>query len=229
MTDDETDALAGEYVLGLLDVRERATFEGRLERDAALRARVVSWRDRLLPIDVTAPARPPSPALWPRIAAALPPERRTAARAGWWESLAFWRPFGLATAFASLLLAVGLAGQLGREPALPQLVAVMETPDGRPAAVVNAYADGRVQLVPIVAPEVPQGRILEIWTLQTRERGPVSIGRMDRARTLRLDLKGLSAAEVGHLFEVTLEPLGGSPTGRPTGPVLMKGLAAPRI
>lgn len=27
------------------------------------------------------------------------------------------------------------------------------------------------------------------------------------------------------LYEITLEPEGGSPTGRPTGPVLMKGLA----
>jgi anti-sigma-K factor RskA len=27
------------------------------------------------------------------------------------------------------------------------------------------------------------------------------------------------------LFEITLEPVGGSPTGRPTGPILMKGNA----
>ncbi|MGL5114801.1 MAG: anti-sigma factor domain-containing protein, partial [Beijerinckiaceae bacterium] len=68
------------------------------------------------------------------------------------------------------------------------------------------------------------GRILEVWTLQSREQGPVSIGRMDQARTLKLDLARLKRPDVGHLFEITVEPPGGSPTGRPTGPILMKGL-----
>jgi anti-sigma-K factor RskA len=54
----------------------------------------------------------------------------------------------------------------------------------------------------------------------------MSIGRMDRARTLKLDLKRLSRPDAGHLFEITAEPPGGSPTGRPTGPILMKGLAS---
>jgi anti-sigma-K factor RskA len=31
------------------------------------------------------------------------------------------------------------------------------------------------------------------------------------------------------LFEITLEPRTGSPTGRPTGPILYKGLTAPTL
>jgi anti-sigma-K factor RskA len=41
--------------------------------------------------------------------------------------------------------------------------------------------------------------------------------------TLRLD--NLPKPQPGQLFEMTLEPSTGSPTGRPTGPVLNKGNA----
>jgi anti-sigma-K factor RskA len=148
------------------------------------------------------------------------------ARTTLWQRLAFWRPAALASGFASVLLAAGLSWQASRPPVQPIYVAVLETPEGRPAAVVNAFADGTVSLVPIESIAVPQGRILEVWTLQNRDQGPVSVGRVERARTLKLDLARLKAPSNGHLFEITVEPPGGSPTGRPTGPVLMKGLAA---
>ena len=115
--------------------------------------------------------------------------------------------------------------EYAKPPTHPVYVAVLQTGEGRAQAVVNAYADGTVTLVPIETIGVPQGRILEVWTLQSREQGPVSIGRMDQARTLKLDLKQLTRPDAGHLFEITVEPPGGSPTGRPTGPVLSKGLA----
>ena len=67
---------------------------------------------------------------------------------------------------------------------------------------------------------------LQVWTLPSRERGPVSVGLMDRARTLELELKDLPPPGPDQLFEITLEPAGGSPTGRPTGPILFKGNTA---
>jgi len=93
-------------------------------------------------------------------------------------------------------------------------------------AVVQAFADGRVVLVPFAGINVPPGRALEVWTLPSRERGPVSVGLMSQARTLQLSLKDLPAPGPDQLFEITLEPATGSPTGRPTGPVLFKGNTA---
>ena len=72
----------------------------------------------------------------------------------------------------------------------------------------------------------PAGRALQVWTLPSRERGPVSVGLMDQARTLQLSLKDLPPPGPDQLFEITLEPATGSPTGRPTGPVLFKGNTA---
>lgn len=230
-------ALAGEYVLGLANPSDAARLERRMAGDPAFAEAVADWRRRFEGLDTTAPAVTPSPDLWARIEATrLGQETRpnvamrpVSAWSTLWNSLALWRPAGLAGALASLVLGIALLLRIATGPETPQLVAVLSAPDGRAAAVVNAYANGTVQLIPLDAIPVPEGRVLEVWTLQTREQGPVSLARMDKARTIRLDLKGLSPAQVGHLFEITLEPPGGSPTGKPTGPVLMKGLASTRL
>src|SRR5690606_20821839 len=93
-------------------------------------------------------------------------------------------------------------------------------------AIVNAFADGRVEMIPLVEMTVPAGRSLQVWTLWNREVGPRSVGLLDRARATPLDLERLPTTAVDQLFEITLEPAGGSPTGRPTGPILYKGTTA---
>jgi anti-sigma-K factor RskA len=106
----------------------------------------------------------------------------------------------------------------------PVYVAVLVKDDTRqPGAVVNAFADGRVEMIPLTDINVPPGRALEIWTLWDRNVGPRSVGLIDRAQTVRLNLDKLPPTGPDQLFEITLEPAGGSPTGRPTGPILFKG------
>lgn len=230
--------LAIDHALGLAEgaARERAE---RLEAtDAVFRALVADWRRHLGAIDDTAPERAVPASGWEMLNAALDqpqPVRRvsaaeTTSSQGWaarlWGNLGFWRPAAMAAAFASVVLGIGLVRSVTEGPDRPVYVAVLQTGEGKAAAVVSAYADGTVNLVPLEQIGVPEGRILEVWTLQSREQGPVSIGRMDRARTLKLDLTRLRRPDAGHLFEITVEPPGGSPTGRPTGPILMKGLAS---
>ncbi|MCZ8259474.1 MAG: anti-sigma factor [Beijerinckiaceae bacterium] len=229
-------ALAGEFVLGVLDRAERASAERRIQRDPAFAAAVADWQRHFAGLDAATPGVTPPPALWSRIeasrlaqGAARPAGTRRPLLGHFWDSLRLWRPLGLAGTLASLVLGIALLVRIAAGPEAPHLVAVLSAPDGRTAAVVNAYANGTVQLIPLDTIPVPDGRVLEVWTLQTREQGPVSLARMDKARTIRLDLRGLSPAQVGHLFEITLEPQGGSPTGKPTGPILMKGLAATRL
>lgn len=140
-----------------------------------------------------------------------------------WHSLGFWRFAGFAGGAAAALLALlVLLGPLSRPPT-PAYVAVLMSAEGQPAAVVNAFSDGTAELIPLRGIDVPEGRVLEVWTLWDPARGPVSIGLAGEARTIRLDLKNLPRTAPNQLFEITLEPEGGSPVGRPTGPVLMKG------
>ena len=71
---------------------------------------------------------------------------------------------------------------------------------------------------------MPAGRTLQVWTLWDQTRGPVSVGLIDRARRARFAVPTYPARKE-QIYEITLEPAGGSPTGRPTGPVLLKGFA----
>jgi anti-sigma-K factor RskA len=145
-----------------------------------------------------------------------------------WNSLNFWRIGGLAAAAAAVVIAAGLGAQLKEARSVPVLVAILQTPDNQTAAIVNAFADGRTELVPLASFTVPAGKVLEVWTLWDRQVGPRSVGLLQAMSAARLKLDDLPRG-AGQLFEITLEPAGGSPTGRPTGPVLAIGRAAQRI
>jgi anti-sigma-K factor RskA len=224
------DVLAGEYVLCVFDETERAAFERQLARDAGLKAAVARWQERLAELDGSAQPLPPSAALWSRIERSIAAPRRVAAPAGpslaerIWTSLGFWRATGFAGAMASVLLAVALGLFAGRATPQPVVVAVLQEGDLTPAAIVEAFRDGTVKVVPLKNLVVPAGRTLQVWTLWDRERGPMSVGLIESARSARFTVPAYPAQRE-QLYEITLEPIGGSPTGRPTGPVLMKGLA----
>lgn len=238
MSPDEIDRLAAEYVLGLVEGEDASRVETML-RDPTFEAAVATWADRFAALDHTALEMPVPDAVWSRIQDGIgaiasftevPPRPMLSpnpviAFQALWRNLPFWRATGLTSAAAAALLAVGLGLSATRTSPPPVLVAVLLTEGGgaRPAAVVNTFADGRTELVPLEQVAVPAGRALEVWTLWDRAIGPRSIGLLDRIRSAPLNLGNLPKAAPNQLFEITLEPAGGSPTGRPTGPILMKG------
>jgi anti-sigma-K factor RskA len=72
---------------------------------------------------------------------------------------------------------------------------------------------------------VPGDKTIQVWTLPSKDVGPVSLGLIDGVRSARLDGPALPTPRSDQLYEITLEQAGGSPTGRPTGPILAKGFA----
>lgn len=233
-THQEREALAGEYALGLLEGAELEAATLRLARDAAFAAAVANWQRHLHEIDEGAPRQHVPDDLWPGIEAALnraePPVMASVAQTQpglprrLWTSLGFWRFGAFASAAAAFALAIGLAGSVQRGAVQPVLIAVLMTADNEAAAVVNVSADGRAELRPLKGFEVPPGKAIEIWTLWDRAIGPRSIGLISTTRGVRLDLTKLPR-QPGQLFEMTLEPATGSPTGKPTGLILTKGNA----
>ena len=223
-TPPDDDLEAALHAFGLAEDEARSAAREASDPDFA--ARVALWRERMAEFDETAEPMPVDPALWSRIEGGLDmPARREAQPVhpflvDLWNSLFAWRTaaIGFATALA---IAVGF--MVLRPSPKPIMVAVLLTDSNRAAAVVDVYADGRVDLVPLESIPVPDDRILQVWTLWDRARGPVSLGLLDRARQARLPVSELPRTVPDQLFEITLEPRGGSPTGRPTGPILMKG------
>jgi anti-sigma-K factor RskA len=232
MTQQEREALIGDFVLGTLDGAAHSEAERLMLTDASFARDVAQWRERLADFDRTAEIMAPPESLWTAIERDIAqPVTATSSPglfANLWNSLPAWRAIGLAAAGAAVALTIGLGFAVREAKRTPQMIAILVDGD-KAGAIVHVFNDGRATLLPLANMPIAADRSLQVWTLPSRERGPVSVGLMEQARTLALSLKDVPAPGANQLFEITIEPKGGSPTGRPTGPILFKGLTAPTI
>lgn len=143
-----------------------------------------------------------------------------------WRRLRRWQIAG-SLAIAAVLV---LASLLVLRPPAPgveaeRYLAVLQAPDSKATGwIVEATAGGNVRLVPVgPAADVPPGKVLQFWTKGEREAGPTSLGLVEPGQVTELPADQLPVLEPRQLFELTLEPEGGSPIGRPTGPILFVG------
>lgn len=231
---EERSALAGEYVLGTLSDAEQTVFVLALARDPKLRAEVAAWQDRLLDVAPPTLAVEPTPGLWSRIAQTVahpthaPRQPSRPQQLPLWQRLGFWQGLTAAAAFAGLALAVSLVVHMGgADTAAPHFVAVLQSPDKAAIGwLVEAHAGGTVRLLPLaVAEPVPAGRALQFWTKGERDAGPTSLGLVTPGTPVVVPASKIPGLAERHLFEITLEPAGGSPQNRPTGPILFIGRA----
>lgn len=216
----ERDILVGEYVLGTLDARTAAELEAALPGDAALRAAVRAWEARLAPLMVLAGPEAPPADLWQRIEAALPRAARPVPAPKRREWLDPWRGW----AIGASAVAAGLAALLVIRPAPepPRLMTVLLTQSDQPAWVVEADPTGQLRLASLNPRRLEEGRAMQLWGLPPGATAPTSLGLIPPEGRLTVSTGGLRP-EPGMLIEISLEPPGGSPTGRPTGPVLFIG------
>lgn len=234
--DEDVDVRAATYVAGLASDEEARAFEALLATDPRVRAAYSRQRDRFLELDTAAAPAEVSDDLWSRIdgglttqpsVTALSQRRAKPAAAPAQSRREFWRGF----AAASVVATIG-AGAVRATlwPAPPKLVVVLLDSEARPVSLVEAFEGQRIRVVPLGRIDVPSGRTLQVWTLPDPQTGPVSIGLMPAVTATTLDGPPLPAPKLEQLYEITLEPAGGSPTGRPTGPIIGKGFAkAPQI
>ncbi|MET1114559.1 MAG: anti-sigma factor [Comamonas sp.] len=224
-------ALAGEYVLGTLSQQERREVETQLPGNPALREAVAAWEQRFVPLlSLVEPVAPPEH-LWARVARSLEPastapERASSARPKplpWWrdfESLRLWRGltaggFALATLLAALLVVRAAAPQPGT-----RFMVVLVAPEDRtPGWVMQTSSTRQIELIPLAVTEVPEDKALELWTKADSWNAPVSLGLIEPGHSVQVPLDRIPGVQPNQLFELTLEPRTGSPTGRPTGPI----------
>ena len=250
-TAEDRSAAAGEYVLGTLSAEELQAFECALAGDGGLRAEVGYWQDRLLGLTRrSSPAERLPEGGWARLEARL---ARTSSRPGgvqpaaarppWWQRLGFWQGLSGVAVVAVLVLGSSVALRQALPPA-PEIryVAVLQDPRGGgngwvvemtaardlPGQGQGQGQGGELRLVPLQADfQVPADRVLQFWTKAPDAAGPSSLGLVSAGRVTSLPLQRLPALKPDQLFEITLEPPGGSTIGRPTGPVLYIGRAVP--
>jgi anti-sigma-K factor RskA len=189
--------------------------------DPAFRALVEAWEARLAPLAALAAPEAPPPGLWERIAAALDAGRPPAAAPPPRPS-GFWRFWALGASAA----AAGLAALLLLRPVPePPLMTVLLTQSDQPAWLVEADG-GALRLAALNPQPLPPDRVMQLWALPQGATAPTSLGLIPPQGRLTVTPATLRP-EPGMLIEISLEPPGGSPTGRPTGPILFIGRLAP--
>jgi anti-sigma-K factor RskA len=220
------EALAAEYILGVLQGRARRRFERSLKDDPGLRDLVAQWRERLAPLDALAePVQPPA-RVWGAIRDRI---QLGSGRRSLWTNLGLWRAAALASTAAALALAVSLAVLLpGRHPP-EMMVVVMSGEDASPAMTVSwlmhSSGEPKLRIRVFGHPEMPAGTAWELWLLPGGDQRPVSLGLIGTEPTQELTLPRTLAPLIDGAWglAMSVEPSGGSPTGLPTGPVLYKG------
>lgn len=238
----QTELLAAEYVLGVLDPHARRGVEARLPGDAALAAAVAMWNQRLGALALDVPDATPPAWLWARIVDALPlsaaaPPSRTRsgpAPAGFWDSLAFWRTLaGGALAAAVIAFVAPWRPAPEIEPpvavapapaAVPAHAAALVQDDGRGGYTATLDHDHRLRVSPAADPPHSDTQVPELWLIPEGQ-APISLGVIAQDTTTELTLPSdvvplLSAPTV---LAVTWEPPGGAPQGVATGPVVAVG------
>ena len=234
--DDDMQALAGEYVLGMLAGEERDRIERRMTGDARLRSYVEAWQARLHPLAEAVEPLQPSPEAWQRIETTLGSpsalrQRRPIAAATrgprWWQRINFWRGWAAAATLAAAALAGWIVTTLPLRPPAPppsRLVAVLNSVGGEPFWLISVSGPDRMAVQPVQ--EIARtAQAHELWLLPGGNAAPISLGVLDPQtgthRPLPPDIAARMTAGAG--VAVSLEPAGGSPTGAPTGPVTYRG------
>jgi anti-sigma-K factor RskA len=214
------DALCGEYLTGTLRGGARRRFERALREEPLVALRLAHWQRLFAPRYTAMMEVRPSAGSWKRLEHELGLARY---RAPWYRRTAFWRGWAVA-ATAALALAVGL--QVYRPaPEAPVEIAQLAG-KAEVARVSAALSRDRRTLVLHAARAVVAGpaQSYELWLIPAEGGDPISLavlGSLDARFAVAPAHSGRMRA--GAKLAVSVEPAGGSPTGKPTGPVILVG------
>jgi anti-sigma-K factor RskA len=219
--------ISGEYVLGVLSAEDRRRVEARMAIDKRFAQQVRRWQANLSGFnDDYDEIRPPA-ALYNRL------ERRLfltdSEPVGFltrlWTSVAVWRGVAAALLLVSVSTVLYQTTGLLPDDADRPLVAELAGPDNGAFNLIAAFdaATGRMTVVP-VALKQPEPKSLELWIIEDGK-PPQSVGLLPDNGNGEIVIN----ADQRHLFvdgrtiAITVEPFGGAPDGKPTGPVIASG------
>lgn len=234
MTERSLSERLDEVVLGLASEAEVAEIEALCAADVDRAAQLERARSRFAPLDDTADIVPLPDDLWQRVETSLdetPSDEPGVAPSAdiikfvpLEKAVSKWRATALSGLAAALLLAIGLSWSL-LSVVEPAVIAVLLDSQGQPIALVEGNDNNNTLITLLENAHVPDDRVMQVWTKPEEDGSPVSLGLLAAARSRTLSVDGLPPPRADQLYEITYEPLGGSPTNLPTGPILGKGFA----
>ena len=211
------DRLAAEHVVGTLRGPARRRFERLCASSAAARGALHRWEDDWSVLSGSLRPIQPSERVWANVSRQLFGVRSAGPR------VSRWRTWQLAAA-ASLIAVALIVGLIvhERQPSL-QTLAVLGMDNAHPLWRIERRKELAALTIRVVGPvqRLP-GKAYELWALP-RGGAPVSLGLLPAGGTYERTLNSAQRAALlaADKVAVSVEPPGGSPTGSPTGPVVI--------
>ncbi len=219
------DALCGEYLLGTLRGAARRRFERALRQEPFVASRLASWQNLMIPNPAETQRMQPDRKVWQRISQDLSLHKY---KTPWYARIGLWRGWALVTT-AALAVWVGSSLMVVQ----PQLVEVstLSSGEGASGVKVSMSPDHQwMEMTPSRPVQASPGQSYEVWLVRKDGSAPLSMavlaaldGRVEVPEPLR------ALITRGDTLAVSVEPAGGSPTGAPTGPVILSGRIDPQV
>lgn len=211
------DAIAAEYLLGTLRGAARRRFERALREEPLVAQRLALLVRTYMPQASDRQAVAPRADGWQRLRRELGLDALTRP---WYARIRGWQWAGALA--AAVVLGIALTWLRPGE----DFTTVARLAGANAPAVTAALSTERrtLQLRAAQPTPAPAGRSYELWLLPAEGGAPVSLGVLP-ALDARVTLAAAQAPRLrtGAKLAVSVEPAGGSPTGAPTGPVILVG------
>lgn len=220
---DDIDLAAAELAFGLTEPAEAGAALARLETDPAFRSRHDRWFGYALAMFADAAETPPAH-VWRAIERRLPANDTAVLE----QRVARWRLAALAASVA-LVVSVSTTAWLMRPAAPPAPAAPMVAMLQGKAGAASVSYDRTDRTLTVATGDLPidAQHVAQLWVIPA-DGVPRSLGVLPAGRPGRYKAPDTAAAliDTKATLAISVEPQGGSPTGLPTGPVILTGKLA---
>lgn len=215
------DALCGEYIAATLRGAARRRFEHFVRTDPRVAQRLRHWESLMTPrysdaIEVEPPSR-----VWEQLEREL---GLASYRTPWYRRLGLWQGWTVA-ATAALLIAIVIP--ILRVPEAPPVfpIAQLAGKDDVPQVTAHLSRDRQILVLRAARPVIAgPSQSYELWLIPVEGGNPVSLAVLgDLDAQFAVPTPQVPRLRPGAKLAVSTEPAGGSPTGQPTGPVILAG------
>lgn len=220
--------ISGEYVLGVLSEADRRKVEERMAVDERFSRQVRRWQRNLSQFNEDYQDQPVPADLFRKIEVRLfepaVDETKTSMLRWLWSSASFWRAaFGVTLLAGVIGLSVDRISARNERPA-PAMVAELSSNEGGLRLLASYDASTGLLNISPAAQRESAPKSLEVWVIGP-DQVPISVGILAEGSGGNLNIPESLRQKVSKdvVVAITLETFGGSPDGKPHGPVVASG------
>lgn len=223
----DDDTLAAEYVLGVLDLKDRQAAEKRLQTEQEFASLVLGWQNRFADLNDDIDAVEPPEHVKQALENQLFSSSESSAEPSsfyFWQTMGFWRGLSFVAVFLAVLFGYLAFNKPEQQEEGGSYIASLSSKDNDHSYVTLFNEQTGEFVVRHISGTPPADKDLELWLIVQGEK-PVSIGLVgyEDKNKPAIPREFIEDFDKGILLAITVEPKGGAPEGVATGPIVAAG------